>query len=395
MLNSLLRRREPPSPTAIDRSPNSQRSFTEMSPNTQGPSSRLPLIRRFSNETLSTLVDDLHSVVGTDDNDNDVSTIQSNSSDETIFNSIKIFNTPLSLYTKKREFPIISNFFSGGVMVFESCSTLLEYRNELKKSNDSKYIKTRPMLHTEVPVLVLFKKKPPFMIIHKYTENGEKVEYCTVYFKVLANNLTSYIITFNPELCKLSPIVLLNNDNSFKPSVDFTFSDCKVRVLGISGATSTFGTSSTRTFIMDKTSLNLSDDLKVEFKEENLIKNLRIVASQENELANLLIGNKSNSSRFKSLMNGKVLLQSPFASYTDDGNKRIGSLLIRHGTINCLDEEGDVSEKALVITCINLVLREQEYRKNRGNNKPMFVPNPIGTMQNGTLSVLNGEVRDL
>lgn len=349
--------------------------------------------RRLSQETLSTLVnDDTQGVQGApppayEDIDartsSDLNSLITNDSDETIYNSTKIFNTPISSFTKRREFPVVSHFMYPGAMVFKSLEDLQQYKSQLNDTaGSSSSTPVHPILHTSVPVLGLFKKNSPFMVIYKYDSvTGTKVEYCKVYFKILDNKLTCYILVFAKGMVSFenhfSPVILLNN-NSCKPSVDFEFQNTKVRITGVSGATSTFGKGLLKTLIMERSSPNLSDGLEVNFNNQNIIKTIKVNVSKENRLAQSLISNKFNHLTFSSLMNkGRQLVNVPFATYIDNGDKRIGSMLVRHCTINCLDvgeNNGDeISENTMILTCINLVLREQEYRKNKGNNKPTFV----------------------
>ncbi|CAK7892982.1 hypothetical protein CAAN1_01S12596 [[Candida] anglica] len=347
------------------------------------------LRRRNSDITLNTLVDDSTT------NNSDLISLITNESEETVLNDdIRIFQCPISTYTKRLELPVVSNFLSPGVMVFASNESLSAYQKEM---NHKETVKSdggiepttlaQPILYTSTSVWSIFKKNSPFMEIHQNI-SGIRHEFCKVYFRILATNLTCYILNFKFEGSGLTKTVILLNNNSCRPSVDFIYQGSKVRITGITGATSTFGTGFIKSFILDDDTPHLAHDLDINIKggksdpikEENLIKNMKISTSSGNQLANLLIGGKSNSVIFRNMMNGKNLINTPFATYLDNGDKRImGTKLNRHGTIGCFESPESskpISENSLVITCIILVLREQEYRKNKGNNKPTFVSNP-------------------
>lgn len=372
MLNSLLRRR----------------GESRDAPNVP------PLVRPFvprsaSEETLSTLVTS-NAEANTDEGDGvephntvdvtDLSSLLTTNSDETAFDDLKVFGKSLTRYTQRRDFPIVLNFLSPGSMVFKSVESLARYQDELKNNIGHEGHLTYPILHISVPVLGIFKKNSPFMVIHRYGDRGAKYEYCKVYFKILEQNLSCYILVFASH--SHDPIVMLNN-NSCRPSVDLDLDDTKVRITGVSGATSTFGTGLIKTFLLSDTSPHLCDRLGVTFDRDNVIKTIKIATLKDNELGRLLVGNKSNSTRFRNLMLPQYLIDVPFAKYIDLGDKRIGSMLVRHGSISCFDEKDfsggrdEISNTALIIVCINLVLREQELRKNKGNNKPTLVPSPL------------------
>jgi hypothetical protein len=371
MLNSLLRRR----------------GESRAAPNLP------PLVRPFlprsaSEETLSTLVTSSAEAnpEGDDaephdtDDLTDLSSLLTISSDETAFDDLKVFGKSLTRYTQRRDFPIVLNFLSPGSMVFKSVKSLAAYQDELRNNVGHEGHLTYPILHISVPVLGIFKKNSPFMVIHKYGERGAKYEYCKVYFKILEQNLSCYILVFASH--SHDPIVMLNN-NSCRPSVDLNLENTKVRITGVSGATSTFGTGLIKTFLLSDTSPHLCDRLGVTFDRDNVIKTIKIATAKDNELARLLVGNKSNSTRFRNLMLPQYLINMPFAKYIDLGDKRIGSMLVRHGSISCFDEKDastgsdEISNTALILVCINLVLREQELRKNKGNNKPTLVSSPL------------------
>ena len=78
-----------------------------------------------------------------------------------------------------------------------------------------------PLLQTSTPMLSIFKINSPFMLIYKYNNSNEKSVFCKVYFRILTNNITCYILIFQLDNGELKTVVLMNN--GIRPSVDLLY----------------------------------------------------------------------------------------------------------------------------------------------------------------------------
>ena len=105
------------------------------------------------------------------------------------------------------------------------------------------------------------------------------------------------------------------------------------------------------------------------------IKNVKVSVNESNKLYNSLKFQKKAT--LTKLMNeGKTLINTPLATFVDDGDEKFKGLnLFKNGTIKIFETTNDNENNTntLIMTSILLVLREQEFRKFRGNNKPTFV----------------------
>lgn len=294
------------------------------------------MIRRPSEETLTTLVDS-----GTLRDNGDVASLQ-----ETLFDRpMEVFGRPAPQYNTVREYVIVLRNLTPGVCIFRSKQHFDDYRARKVE---------HPLLQTYLPIITgIFMRNAPFMVISHFVE-GQRRDYCRVFFKVTGNDISHYTMEFSDGF-----VVVLFNNNSNKPCVDFMYKETKVRTLGVT--TSTFGNGLIRCFVMPDSAEMLCD---------GQVENTRVDCTA---LANNAFGaqiERRHRGEIQRNLRQPPAIQMPFATYIDD-NVRVGSKYVREGTIKmfaCGNGESEVDE--MTFACVLLVLREQENRKMKGHGKP-------------------------
>lgn len=324
--------------------------------------------RRGSEESLATLV---HSETNTsrsiappneeDANDDLLSLLSQNT---LINHQDLIMRHPVMAYTTVSNFPVVSSLMQNGVSVFRDVQAIIDY--QMNKQN------VHPLLLTSSSYLSLFKKTSPFMTFHQFDQTtGEKTEFCKVYFKILSNYVTSYVFMFSLA-SGIPPIVMANN--GIHGSCDFYYADTNFRVTGISNSASIFGNSTKiQAFPLTKASKSLVDDLQLIFPNENNIKNVKIIL--DNELARMVDHPASHHQALQAIQGALYVIgQRDFGRFVDKGNVKVGNNLHQHGVLSILRRESlDIVENDTLVTCcVLLVLREQEYRKHKGNKKVVY-----------------------
>lgn len=309
----------------------------------------------------------------------DLASVLSAGSDQTLVNNVKIFGSPVGSYRVIREFPIVSPLLQLDVLVFPSNKSLEVYARKDMSDEERNALNEEglgvPLLETSTSVLSIFKKHAPYMEIYKYKTLHQKEVFCKVYFKLLDNNLTCFFLIFKLSDDSCETVILMNN--GLKPSVDAIYHNSKVRVLGVTGTASTFASSNTRLFVMERSSPSLADDVDIENLPNDIaapFKNVKVKIRETNKLYVSL--KKSDRSVCNSLeLVARHLVNIPFASFTDNGDHKLkGVYLKRNGTIRTFEAlDKELNDTTLITVCILLVLREQEFRKNKGNKKPTFV----------------------
>lgn len=282
---------------------------------------------------------------------------------ETLTNHIFNVGCPVSNY-RLINAPIASSVLSPDIHVFRDQDHLNQYL-------DSESL-ILPVLSTSSSFLNYFKFKAPFLSIHKYDSNGNKIEFCRSYFKLLKTNLSCYILIFDFGSNDKRVCLLLNNE--FKPHVDLVWESTKLRITGTSGASSTFGNGLIKVFALTGNYNTLADGIQVNFKTDiskvQSPKDISIILPDDNELINNTVS-QNKTFITKNLENSSTLINVPVGMFTNDNSKRKKHVM--NGSLKVLDRPGDsISSNGLVIMSILLVLREQETRKNRGNNKPTY-----------------------
>lgn len=306
---------------------------------------------RRSEETISTLVSERNdgevSGVQRRPDDSDIVSLFTTTSEETKINEpITIFHNPLSSYNVLKEMPVVSTFLHSGVYVFVSMEALNNYQKESQRANSAGDKRTvYPLLQTSTSVLSIFKINSPFIVIHRYNAQGEKVEYCKVYFKVRSSQISYYLMKFNIE-GNIHTVTLMNN-NSHKPTVDLVHKETKLRISGISGTASTFGGAG-------------------DFKMHVLRSEAKVLDSSDDEESLATAIEHQNRALIQKYLNVPPLINIPIAHYIEDGGVRQRNKFNKIGTLRVF-ERGESSDDTLMMVCIMLVMREQESRKNKGN----------------------------
>lgn len=328
---------------------------------------------------------------GDDHGSDDLVSVLTSNSAETLTNDL--FNHSVSDF-KLIHLPLVSSLLSSDVQVFKN-KHLLETQS----------LAVTPLLSTSTSFLNYFKVNAPFLVINKHgqllsehTEEPEippttsdletpiksssksktsgKSALCRSFHKVLCKNLLCYILFFeNKEV-----VVLFNNE--LKPYVDFEWRNLKFRIVGTTGATSTFGNGLIKLFLVSHSYNTLSDHILVTINNPLLRcpKDISITLPEPLNrnplLENLLKTNKPFVNH--NLSSTNILASTPLATFIDD-NKKLKKYF-SNGCIKLFDplpqvdhaDNPDISDTGLVLVSILLTLREQEVRKNKGNNKPTY-----------------------
>lgn len=326
------------------------------------------LPRRASQESFATLVQGESLSADSNSVSDDVlinDDLQSLLSQDTLINHQDLLmGRPVMEYTTISNFPVVSSLMQNGVFVFRNAQTM----NDYQQNNQNVY----PLLQTSSSYLSFFKKTSPFMIFHHFDQvTGEKTEFCKVYFKILSNYVTSYIFIFSLA-SGIPPIVMANN--GIHGSCDFSYAGTTFRATGISNSASIFGNSTKiQTFPLAKTSKSLVDDCQLILPVENNIKNAKIVL--RSELTQWLDRPATHHQALLAIKSARYVLgQRDVGRFVDNGNIKVGNNLHQHGVLSILRYSSDkiVENESLVTCCILLVLREQEYRKHKGNKKVVY-----------------------
>ncbi|ODV81854.1 uncharacterized protein CANTADRAFT_3914 [Suhomyces tanzawaensis NRRL Y-17324] len=267
-----------------------------------------------------------------------------------MINQPLVFGHPVHQYTTVREFPIMNTFLQLGVEVFES--------QQAFEGGE------RALWQTSTSVMSVFKRGAPFMVIRNsgsrdaghMTNNNE----VTVHFRVILSHVLAYVLQF---AAPTPPVVVMNN-NSSRPTADFEYRNTKLRVVGVTGTTSTFGNGLLKVFVMKPDTAMLSDGVVLRLKNKPEVHNrmLLVVESQDRGL----IQAEMRAQEF--------LVHHPIATFREEETKVLGRIL-RSGTMRVFGREV-LGEAEFVLVCVLLVLREQEGRKNRGYGRPREMEGP-------------------
>lgn len=282
------------------------------------------MMRRPSEESTDTLVRDDDAV--------------SMYSEETLaVASTPVFNLRLSTYTRIRELPVVEGSLSGLAL------------HRLRSGG--------PLFTLHLNKLHFLRKNAP--LLHTYVHRqGVRSEFCTIYFKVLHNNLTCYVLMFASG----TNLVLFNY--TLKALTDFTYKGSKIRVEGTLGAF--FGNSSIRLHLLSAASPTLADGLSEEAVRAKTIKDIPL-ASAASPLCDA-VTNQQRGEVLRLLAQAEPLSAVPFASYVDhdivDGAKTSSVRMFE--SVEGLSEE-ELSEDLLVIATVMLVLVFEKVLKTRSS----------------------------
>lgn len=354
-----------------------------------------------SSSTSTSVVDhqhlrhqDANDANDTDDFDSLSDLISYMSQDTLIQPQMRILNHAITDFRFIKEIPILSCYLQTGVHLYPSWSAT--GRNQPILTRPSKFINN------------IFKLNSPFLVIESYirdntkstktnSNNGSttKQVFCKVDFKIQSTRITYYVLTF-PTLNKC---IFLINNNSHSPSVDFELDGTHFRVIGVTGTTSALGTSGLiKLYVMENSPDLLTFDTTIDFKKKKL------TFGPQNELSKL-IDSQNRAAIDESMKRARKLINMPVAQYLDQGDVKIkienngtesngqqhnhhlggknANSFVKHGVIKMFDyvdgsgredqEDDEMSQEMMMICCVLLVLREQEYRKYKGDKKPQYV----------------------
>lgn len=269
-----------------------------------------------------------------------------------------IFRNRILSYTRLRELPVVKGLLKSELLLYSSVCAL--------KNGEP------PLLSTQLNKLHFIKKNAPIIttFIHK---NGLKQEYCKIYFKILQNNLTCYVLMFSSG----QNMVVFNN--ALKPHCDTIYKDTKIRVYGASGASSTFGNAAMKMLLLNDSSSSLADGIdEQKLSEMDSIKQLEVSNQPESSKLYDAVVKQRRNEVLRLLSLATNIAPIPFATFFDLGGEKIDGLKIQ-GSIRLFEsslESGEnVSHDSLVLCTMMLTLIEQEQLKMRGHNKPSFVNN--------------------
>ncbi|CCE39828.1 uncharacterized protein CPAR2_602460 [Candida parapsilosis] len=335
---------------------------------------------------------------------------------------MRILNHAITDFHVIKEIPILSCYLQTGVHLYPSWSATS--RNQPILTRPSKFINN------------IFRLNSPFLVIESYAKSARakagtnaninvktnvktndvatsnvppppaKEVFCRVDFKIQSTRITYYVLTF-PTLNKC--IYLINN-NSHSPSVDFELDGTHFRAIGVTGTTSALGTSGLiKLYVMENSPDLLTFDTSFDYKRKKL------TFGSQNQLSKLIDG-QNRAAIDESMKRARKLINMPVAQYLDQGDVKFkiehssmsagesngapqhshshhhhlgggknANSFIKHGVIKMFDYEGGngggssdedkdvMSQEMMMICCVLLVLREQEYRKYKGDKKPQYV----------------------
>lgn len=300
---------------------------------------------RPSEESLSTLI--------SRDAD-DVASVFSYASEETLSaGSLAVFGNRLLSYIRIRELPIVAGHLKSELVLYASAVALKE---------------GGPLLSLQLSKLHFLKKNAPLHHIYIHGD-GDKEEYCKVYFRILSNNLTCYVLMFSHG----ENVVLFNN--ALTPCCDAIYKNTKIRIFGATGGASAFGNGIIKTFVLEDKAPILADGVP-SAEDAKSMKDVKINFPNSSLFYDAIV--KQDKVALQQLVaKGKPLVNVPFATYVDHGKEKMAGVKV-DGSIRLFESaEEDIQpvprEESLVNACILLVLSEQEMRKMRGNNKPTYV----------------------
>lgn len=305
------------------------------------------LPRPRSEESLSTLV------ASSATSEDDVRSILTHASEETLATGhLTLFGNRLLTFTRIRELPIVTGLLTSEIALYPSVRAVKD---------------GSPLFTLQLNKFHFLKKNAPLLTVYIHT-NG-KEEYCKVYFKILFNNLTCFVLMFRTG----ENLVLFNN--ALKPCCDAIYQGSKIRIFGTSGAASAFGTGLIKAFALSDSSPVLADGLDLVLGAKS-IKDVRISFDNPGPLYDAVV-RQDKSAVLQLQARGKPLVNVPFASYTDHGKEKMEGVKV-DGSIRLFESvngDGDeqISPQSLVISSVLLVLVDQEIRKMRGNNKPSYI----------------------
>lgn len=329
------------------------------------------LNRTSSSGTLATLVlynaqdrRSIHTEVSSsnDANTSDAVSTFTAASEETCVGGVPIvFGRPLTTLRCEREMPVASPFLGQGPCLFLSNTEFQQYAY----CADSCTV--CPVLQVQANVKSLFRRNSPDMIVSRHHSRAKKSDLCRCFFRAITTQVLCYFLWFTLESGPVTILAINNNSNC--PSVDFCYRGTRVRVLGVSGTSSTFSRDlRVAAYILKDDAVSLGDPFPSHLGHTctaskdlcgSLLTNLlfQAIERHDRQLITRFIDPASS-----------VLVLRPMAVISSRAATKVpGSKLSAQGTLQIFDALGDqVSDIALVVCTILMVLRVQESRKNHG-----------------------------
>lgn len=306
--------------------------------------------RRRSEETLDTLRDDSETHDSIDHGD--TASLLSYGSEETLTDAnLALFGNRLLSYTRVRELPIVGALLKSEVLLYPSIKAIKDGELPLFCVQSNKF-------H------FLMKNAPLLTIQLKGTD------FCKVYFKILSNNLTCYVLFFLDG----QKVYLFNN--ALKPCSDAVYNGTKIRIVGASGAASTFGNGLIKIFALTKDSPSLTDGFQIP-QDAASIRDVKFLFPDKPPLYTA-VTKQHKTAVLNLLSQAEPIVKIPVASYLDHGKDRVDGVRIDGSvrlfeSVNAETDASGIPRDSSVLCCLLLVLVEQEIRKMRGHNKPSYV----------------------
>lgn len=327
------------------------------------------LHRSVSDETLSTLVTSTAATVTSSHHDSTSADAESLYSADTLAVSLaQVFSKPLHSYRIMREFPLATCLLRNEIYIYSSMDAL--------KQGSS------PLLSMQPNKLHFLKKNAPLQTVSRH-RNGQKEEFCKIYYKILENNLACYVMMFTSG----DNVVFYNN--GIRPHSDTTYRGTKLRLYGASGATSTFGSNSMRMYALSDNSPTLVDFVDDIGFVGSSIKSLLLHAPSGSCKLYDSVVRQNRNELLLLLAQELTLVNVPIASFVDAGGAKVegarveGILRIFESTSSPsgsnTDETDDdgagatiengIAKNSMVLATAMAIFVEQEMQKMRGNLK--------------------------
>lgn len=325
------------------------------------------LRRSVSDETLSTLVTSTAETVASSRHDSLATDAESLYSADTLAVSLaSVFNKPLHSYRTMREFPLATSLLKNEISIFSSMEALK--------------LGLSPLLSMQPNKLHFLKKNTPLHTVSRH-RNGQKEEFCKIYYKILENNLACYVMMFASG----ENVVFYNN--GIRPHSDTIYKGTKLRLYGASGATSTFGSNSMRMYALKDNSPTLVDFVNDSGFVGSSVKNLTLHAPSGTCKLYDSVVRQNRNELLLLLAQEAPLVNVPIATFVDVGGAKVegakveGMVRVFESTRNQIESDDsedlnngagttdEITEDSMVLATAMAVFVEQEMQKMRGNLK--------------------------
>lgn len=280
-----------------------------------------------------------------------------------------VFGQQLLTYRRNRQFPLTTGLLRNELQLFVSIDAL-------KRGSG-------PLLSFQPNRLHFLKKNTPLHTVFRH-HNGQKSDFCKVYYKILENNLTCHVLRF------VWGVNIVVYNNGIKAHSDTIYNGTKVRLYGASGGASTFGSNSMRIYALNDSSPTLVDFVGKEGFPGAIVKDLRLHAHPGACLMYDCVMNQQRNQLLNLLAKESPVVSVPISSFVDSGGERMHGMKIE-GTIRVFEsvanendegnassaesagsrkeDEDEIATDSLVLATVMAIFVEQEMQKMRGNLK--------------------------